>query len=43
MHVGNTNFSFITEKLRIFKIFPMKITTLGKLKNFEFTFHKNEL
>ena len=43
MPVGNTNFSFVTENLRIFKIFPMKITILGKMKNFKFTFHKNEL
>ena len=44
MHDGNTNFSFVTENLRIFKIFPsMKITILGKMKNFKFTFHKNEL
>ena len=43
MYVGNTNFSFVTENLRIFKLFPMKITILGKMKNFKFTFRKNEL
>ena len=43
MHVGNPNFSFVTENLRIFKIFRMKITILGKMKNFKFTFHENEL
>ena len=43
MHVGNTNFSFVTENLRIFEIFLMKITILEKMKNFKFTFHKNEL
>ena len=43
MPVGNTNFSFVTKNLRILKIFPMKITILGKMKNFKFTFHKNEL
>ena len=43
MYVGNTNFSFVTENLRIFKIFSMKITILGKMKNVNFTFLKNEL
>ena len=43
MHVGKTNFSFVTENLRIFKIFTMKITILGKMKNFKITFHKNKL
>ena len=43
MYVGNTNFSFAPENLRIFKIFPMKITILGEMKNFKLTFHKNEL
>ena len=43
MHVGNTNLSFVTENLRIFKIFPMKITILGKRKDFKFPFHKNKL
>ena len=32
MHVGNTNFNFVTENLRIIKIFPMKITMLKKMK-----------
>ena len=41
VYVGNTNFSFVTENLRIFKIFSMKITILGKMKNFKFTCHKN--
>ena len=43
MHLGNTNFSFVIESLRIFKIFSMKITILGEMKKFKFTFHKNEL
>ena len=43
MPVGNTNFSFVTENLRILKIFPMKVAILGKMKNFKFTFYKNEL
>ena len=43
MYVGNTDFTFVTENLRIFKIFPMKITILGKMKNFKLTFRKNEL
>ena len=30
MHVGNNNFSFITENLRIYKIFPMKIIIFEK-------------
>ena len=38
IHVGNTNFSFVTENLRIFKIFP-KNYDLGKNENFKFTFH----
>ena len=38
MHVGNPNFSFVTENLRIFKIFRMKITILEKNEKFQVHF-----
>ena len=38
MSVGNTNFSFGTENLRILKIFLMKITILGKNEKFQVYF-----